>query len=131
MKRRTNSHTVRPKTAKVSPDAIRLLNELYRQEKSWSKVAKRLGMTPDKKSVCWQVAKGKMKETAPIRAAVRNARRRERKAFAGYSVKDIDRPIDREQVRLALLDLDRIQRNLKSLLEDHRNAEPDQNPTTD
>jgi len=111
------SRVVTPKPSKLSRGAIRLLGELHTQERSWAKVAVRLGMDAKKKSTCQQVFTGRMRATDEIKAAVRRAKSRERRAFAGFRVPKVEANLDREKLQIAKSELHRVLTIINSLLE--------------
>src|SRR3972149_1713647 len=125
------SRVVTPKPPKSSRGAIRLLGELHRQERSWAKVAVRLGMDKKRKDVCWQVFRGQLRETSEIKAAVRRAKARERRAFAGFRVPKVEANLDREQLQIAKSELHRVLTIINSLLEVPTNGRNKTQTTTE
>jgi len=125
------SRVVTPKPPKSSRGAIRLLGELYKQERSWAKVAERLGMDKRRKGMCWQVFKGQLRETSEIKAAVRRAKSRERRAFAGFRVPKVEANLDREQLQIAKSELHRVLTIINSLLEVPTNGRGKTQTTTE
>lgn len=109
----TASHTVRPVKPKSSPDARKLLWAIYKQEGSWPKVTRRLGLTNS--GTAWKMAHGQLHDTAEMKAVLKLARARRERAFVGIRVDRQAVNIEREIARAALADIEHVQRKLKSL----------------
>jgi hypothetical protein len=126
-KRPPNTHTA-PEKPKSSRDARRLLAAIYAQEQSWRKVAERLGLKNP--GHAWEMAHGKRHDTPEMKAAVKNAKAREARAFAGFRVERVDRNIDNELVKRALAQTSALQSTLKALNTEDTNHDGTSQPTT-
>lgn len=111
-----------PKTGKSSKYARELLWGVYRQERSWQKVADRLGLK--NRGHAWEMAMGKRHDTPEMQAACKNAKARERRARLGYRVERVDRNVDRELVRQARVQVAALASTLKAIESEDLHDQP-------